>query len=243
MHFPSLHSHESESSQTGHVQQQAQAPTNPLTVIELFQSQGCSSCPPTNSHVISLATDPALLVLTYEVTYWDHLGWTDTFGNREFDDRQRSYARALGSRSVYTPQVIVDGLVDGVGNTESQLRKLMERGRQLSKEQNNVEVLIYEDLEGQSHLAIEAPKALRARINLVRFEETEQEVSIGRGENRGRILPHRNVVRQLYRLDSLFAGGRKEYHLPSADQRDQTLKTAILVQHEETGAILGAAKL
>jgi hypothetical protein len=76
-----------------------------LTVLELFQSQGCSSCPPTNSNIIDLSSDPSYLVLTYEVTYWDYLGWKDTFGNSTFDKRQWEYARALGSTKVYTPQV------------------------------------------------------------------------------------------------------------------------------------------
>lgn len=78
---------------------------NALTVIELFQSQGCSSCPPTNSNVLKLTADPSLLILTYDVTYWDRLGWKDTFGNTAFDQRQWEYARALQRKNVYTPQV------------------------------------------------------------------------------------------------------------------------------------------
>lgn len=78
---------------------------HPVTVIELFQSQGCSSCPPANHHVLKLVDDPNVLVLTYDVTYWDYLGWKDTFGNREFDRRQRAYAQTLGLKNVFTPQV------------------------------------------------------------------------------------------------------------------------------------------
>ena len=76
-----------------------------LTVIELFQSQGCSSCPPANSNVLKLAEDPNLLILTYDVTYWDRLGWKDTFGNSANDRRQWEYARALSRKNVFTPQV------------------------------------------------------------------------------------------------------------------------------------------
>lgn len=76
-----------------------------LTVVELFQSQGCSSCPPANANILRIADDPNLLVLTYEVTYWDRLGWKDTFGNSAFDERQRAYARSLGRTNVFTPQV------------------------------------------------------------------------------------------------------------------------------------------
>ena len=89
----------------------AQAPEYPmvqsdaLSVIELFQSQGCSSCPPANSNVLELAEDPNLLVLTYNVTYWDRLGWKDTFGNSTNDRRQWEYARAMSRKNVFTPQV------------------------------------------------------------------------------------------------------------------------------------------
>ena len=75
------------------------------TVIELFQSQGCSSCPPTNANILKLLDNPNFLILTYHVTYWDHMGWKDTFGSPDFDARQREYAKALQSRNVYTPQV------------------------------------------------------------------------------------------------------------------------------------------
>ena len=80
-------------------------PGGALNVLELFQSQGCSSCPPTNANVLKLVDDPRFLVLTYDVTYWDRLGWKDTFGNLEFDQRQWEYARALQRKNVYTPQV------------------------------------------------------------------------------------------------------------------------------------------
>ena len=76
-----------------------------LTVIELFQSQGCSSCPLANSNVLKLAEDSNLLILTYDVTYWDRLGWKDTFGNSANDRRQWEYARALSRKNVFTPQV------------------------------------------------------------------------------------------------------------------------------------------
>lgn len=77
-----------------------------LTVLEIYQSQGCSSCPPANDNVIALAeNDQNVLLLTYEVTYWDYLGWKDTFGNKSFDQRQRDYSSAMGKNNVYTPQV------------------------------------------------------------------------------------------------------------------------------------------
>ena len=78
---------------------------NTPIVIELFQSQGCSSCPASNSHVLKFAEDPNMLILTYHVTYWDRLGWKDTFGDSVFDQRQWEYAKALQRKNVFTPQV------------------------------------------------------------------------------------------------------------------------------------------
>ena len=78
---------------------------NALTVVELFQSLGCSSCPTTNSNALKLAEDPTMLLLTYHVTYWDRLGWKDTFGDPAFDQRQGEYAKAFQRKIVSTPQV------------------------------------------------------------------------------------------------------------------------------------------
>src|ERR1700678_1390875 len=84
------------------------------TVVELFQSQGCSSCPPANANVMALADRPDLLTLSFGVTYWDDLGWKDTFASPQFTARQWDYARALHHTEVFTPQVVVDGRADVV---------------------------------------------------------------------------------------------------------------------------------
>ena len=103
--------HSFQSSSHKHTVSSSRAPDAPLlnmnalTVIELFQSQGCSSCPPTSSNILKLADDPNMLILTYHVTYWDRLGWKDTFGNSAFDQRQWDYAKALERKNVFTPQV------------------------------------------------------------------------------------------------------------------------------------------
>src|SRR2546423_5402422 len=105
----------------------------PLSVIELFQSQGCNSCPPTNANLLratssSTPTLPDTIFLTYHVTYWDYLGWKDTFGNSAFDRRQRDYVRGLGLRNAFTPQVVVNGRASGVGNTKAGLEKVLKDG-------------------------------------------------------------------------------------------------------------------
>jgi len=83
--------------------------SNPTHVVELFTSQGCSSCPPANRFVTKISEDPNKLVLSYGVTYWDYLGWTDTFGDPEFTQRQRDYRDAFGASNIYTPQIVLGG--------------------------------------------------------------------------------------------------------------------------------------
>ena len=86
-----------------------------LTVVELFQSQGCSSCPPANANVMALSDRPDLLTLSFGVTYWDQLGWKDTFASPRYTERQWDYAHAFHRRQVFTPEVVVNGHADVVG--------------------------------------------------------------------------------------------------------------------------------
>src|SRR5690348_13496568 len=97
------------------------ATANPLTVVELFQSQGCSDCPPANANVMALNDRPDLLTLSFGVTYWDQLGWKDTFASPQYTARQWDYAHALKHSEVYTPQVIVNGRADITGRDKAQL--------------------------------------------------------------------------------------------------------------------------
>ena len=93
-------------------------PSHPI-VVELFQSQGCSSCPPANANVNALSARADVLALSFAVTYWDRLGWKDTFAKPQFTERQWQYARAMRQQDVYTPQVVVNGRVEGVGAVAS----------------------------------------------------------------------------------------------------------------------------
>ena len=99
----------------------------PLTVVELFQSQGCSDCPPANANVMALSSRPDLLTLSFGVTYWDYLGWKDTFASPQFTARQWDYAHALHHSEVYTPQVVVNGRADIVGRDKGALEALIAR--------------------------------------------------------------------------------------------------------------------
>lgn len=207
---------------------QAGAPAAPLQVVELFQSQGCSSCPPANANVIALARRSDILALSWQVTYWDYLGWKDSFAQPAFTERQRRYAQALGHGSVWTPQVVINGRGDVVGANAQELSRGLSRW---SRTQAGVELSI----TGQGVVVSGAP--VRASVYLVRYDPRIVQVPIRGGENGGRTLPHLNIVREYATLGS-FAGGRRSYAFPAGN--NPILKNAVIVQAGSTGDILAA---
>jgi hypothetical protein len=201
-------------------------------VVELYTSQGCSSCPPANANFAAIADRPEILGLSFGVTYWDQLGWKDSFAKPLFTARQYDYARGLGHPNVFTPQVVVNGRVDGDGVSPGAIEALMRRGeRGLGPETRfaNGQVLI-----GAGH----AP-AQGATVWLVRYDPGVVMVPVARGENAGRTLPHRHVVRELVELGP-WTGQTRAWRLPPPSRPG--LATAVLVQAGPGGPILAAGK-
>ncbi len=203
------------------------------TVVELYESQGCSSCPPANANLMALADRADILALAFGVTYWDELGWKDTFAQPQFTERQRDYAHAWGRHEVFTPQVVVNGRKDGVGVDPRELGALIQAG---DRGDGGPSLAI-----GREAVEIGAAKApaAGAEVWLVRYDPRVIQVAIQRGENSGKTLPHRNVVRQLTRLGR-WTGAPARFALPAAD--DPHLATAVLVQADGAGPILAAAR-
>ena len=200
-------------------------------VLELFQSQGCSSCPPANANVIALSGRPDLLTLSFEVTYWDNRGWKDTFDSPKFTARQYDYAKGLGHGDVFTPQVVVNGRRDGVGVDPRELRGLLVAG---DRGDGGPAVTI-----GRGAVRISAGAAGRgADVWLVRYDPRIIQVAIKRGENGGKTLPHKNIVRELTRLGRWTGPAETLTISPSADP---AWRTAVLVQNPGGGPILAAA--
>ena len=160
------------------------------TVVELFQSQGCSSCPPANANLLALSNRPDLLPLSFQVTYWDQLGWKDTFATPAYTARQWDYAHGLNHDSVWTPQVIVNGHIDVVGVKHGEIEGAIAQG---DRGNGGPIVTVAGDKVTVSGSAPRAP----ATVWLVRYDPAVIQVPIQRGENGGRTLPHKNVVRQL----------------------------------------------
>lgn len=200
-------------------------------VVELFQSQGCSSCPPANANVMALADRPDILTLSFQVDYWDQLGWKDTFASPRFTARQWDYARALRHDTVWTPQVVINGRLDVTGIRRADLGRALAAGdRGLTGPRISA---------GAGQLRIEgAGPAKASTVWLVLYDPRRLEVPIARGENGGRTLPHRNIVRALVRLGD-WSGGLASWSLPPT----HGLRAAALVQSGPGGPILAAARL
>ena len=203
-----------------------------LVVVELFQSQGCSSCPPANAYLNVLADRADVLTLSFAVTYWDRLGWKDTFASPAFTARQKDYSRA-GTGEVATPEFIVNGRTAVLGSNRRDLDAAISRARSSSRGPRI-------SLSPKIARITSAPSQGSADVWLVRYDPRSREVPIGAGENDGRTLPHRHIVRQLVRL-GIWKGAEMAYALSPA--REAGLVTAILVQRPAGGPIIAAGKL
>ena len=210
----------------------AASPDHPA-VIELFQSEGCSSCPPAEAVLNGLADRPDLIALSFEVTYWDHLGWKDRFAQKAFTERQYDYAAAIASGEVYTPQMIINGRGRIVGGDPDEVAATLSS----ADRSDPGPALTVAD----RRLTIAAgPSASRpATVWLVRYDPREIDVPIRGGENTGRTLPHRNLVTGLIKLGD-WTGADTTYALPPAPAG---MASAILVQDGTAGPIIAARKL
>lgn len=197
-------------------------------VVELFTSQGCSSCPPANENLIKISNRPGVLALSFSVTYWDYLGWKDTYGMPEFTERQVAYEPALGQPGPYTPQMVVNGRATIVGNRLSQVEALVAAARPMKGP-----ALL---LKGNRVQIGSSDSTSPADIWLVRYDPKIESLPVARGENGGSNLRHTHIVRQLHRLGT-WDGGKISIGLPISEPG---LKTAVLVQEPNGGQILAA---
>jgi len=199
----------------------------PTHVVELFTSQGCSSCPKANRFVTRLADDPSMLVLTYGVTYWDYLGWTDTFGDPEFTKRQREYRAALGASNIYTPQIVLGGMEHDSRYSKKDVAKvpLPNKGVGLSFTRSGDMLMIETDTNAD------------IIVDIVAFTPGDQSVDVKRGENRGRKMRLTNVVTDVMTVN--WENQSASVLMPEADG----MKYAALIHDRKTAQILDAAVL
>jgi hypothetical protein len=199
-----------------------------LVVVELFTSQGCSSCPPADAMLVELARRANVLPLGFHVDYWDRLGWRDPFSSPAATARQQSYARALGLPDVYTPQVIINGRHEAVGSDRETIDTVMAASTRMPVQATLA-------VEGNA-LSIKVGTGQgQGRLWLVTFDR-QHETSVRRGENAGRTIVNVNVVRSLAPVGS-WSGSPLVLSLPRPSIGSDA---AILLQGTD-GQILGAA--
>lgn len=198
-------------------------------VIELFQSQGCSSCPPANAVLNALADRHDLITLSFGVTYWDKLGWKDSFATPAYTQRQYDYAHGLGRNGVQTPQMVINGRGAITGSRPGEVAAAL-----MTYARKGPEPEI--ELSGGSLSIGKLDHATPANVWLVRYDPNTLDVPIKAGENAGRTLPHRHVVKQMITLGS-WSGGATRFAVPDAAGG---LKTAILLQAGTGGPIIAA---
>lgn len=215
----------------------AQAPAG-LTVVELFTSQGCSSCPTADALLKSLAGRTDMMPLSLSVDYWDHLGWKDTLASPKHSVRQKSYAKWLGSGNVYTPQVVVNGAWQAIGSSKSDIEKAILKAR----EGASAHRIALDAVSDTKRVTIEVGAGGEAVPSTVwlAIVASRIEVEVKRGENRGRTLAYHNVVRDLTPI-GMWAGKPMKIELPLSAMMQDGDRCAVLLQADEGGRILAAA--
>lgn len=213
-------------------------------VVELFTSQGCSSCPPADALLHSVARErPDILVVSFPVDIWDYIGWKDTLAKPEFSARQKHYAQSRGDHQVYTPQIIVDGGAHGVGSDKQQLAALIE-GTSSARHSASAPMTIREsdgmvivDLGGANGDIAHADIGLGAGVWLLRVARSKS-VAVGRGENRGRQLTYVNVVRSMVRLGQ-WMGAPARFEIPLPEARTEDADGYVVIVQKSKGDVLG----
>lgn len=184
-------------------------------VIELFTSQGCSSCPPADRLLGELARDPSIIAMTLPVDYWDYLGWKDTLAQHGHSKRQRAYSVARGDREVYTPQVVINGVVHALGSDKAAIEKAIAKSRADAPLSLDVGMKVENGKVVVQVAAATAGGTVSAEVWLCPITG-DVPVEVGRGENSGRVLSYHNVVRRWVKL-GVWTGKAETFSVPLND--------------------------
>jgi hypothetical protein len=221
------------------------AHADPRAVIELFTSQGCSSCPPADKILGELAKDPSLVALSMPIDYWDYLGWKDTLADARFSARQRAYSRMRGDREVYTPQAVVNGSVHVIGSDLAGI----EHAIGITKKTGGVmSVPVTLTQSGRQIMVSVAPStrgpaAMHGEVWIGSISKVVP-IAISRGENRGRELTYYNVVRNLLKVGD-WNGTSGSWTVPLENISREGVDAAVVYvqdgNRDRPGPMLGAA--
>jgi hypothetical protein len=215
-------------------------------VVELFTSEGCSSCPPADALLTEFARqrvagNAELILLGEHVEYWNSPAWTDRFSSPVFTERQRDYVQQLHLATPYTPQIVIDGHLQGVGNDTAAVRRLIADASSRPKPSSVSLRLLSTD---RLQITVEDSSHGRQRV-LLAITEDDLTTNVRGGENGGRVLKHSAVVRELKPLGNTTSGGfQTTVNFPAkSDWKKQNLRVVVVVQNPSSGQILGAASI
>lgn len=207
-----------------------------LVVVELYTSQGCSSCPPADALLKKISAEyDDVIALALHVDYWDYIGWKDVFADPAFSKRQKDYGRAAGHRSVFTPQMVIGGVDHVVGYKPMDVANVIQNHRSAPDE-----VAVVARQNGSDVIITLTPKRDTGtyQISLVGYANGET-VAIKRGENAGKTISYTNTVKELIDLGAWdgSATASMRHPMPEGD------KAAVLVQKTGMGPVVGAARV
>ena len=208
--------------------------------IELFTSQGCNSCPPSDAHLGRLSMRPDIVALSFHVDYWDYIGWKDPFASRDTTERQRAYARVLKQRYVYTPEMVVEGIGHDTGRDRPPIEALLARAQAQSPKRATPELI--RSLGSPLTIKLAAfPLGGRIADVTLAIYDRRHTTPVKSGENQGRMLENFNIVRQIEVIDR-WDGAAKDWTI-QGDRIGPTQGVAVLVQQTDHGPMIGCNKL
>jgi len=221
------------------------AHADPRAVVELFTSQGCSSCPPADKIIGELAKDPSIIALSMPIDYWDYLGWKDTLADSRFSARQKAYSRMRGDREVYTPQAVINGSVHVIGSDRSSIENAIGTTRK-SDEVMSIPVTMTQagkQITVSVAAASKIPAAMHGEVWICSISKAVP-ISIARGENHGKEITYHNVVRNLVKLGD-WNGNPGSWTVPLDSVAHDGIDAAVAYvqdgSRDEPGPMLGAA--
>jgi len=216
-------------------------PDKGFVVVELFTSEGCSSCPPADELVAKVQHEyqnQPVYILVYHVDYWNRLGWKDAFSNADYSKRQTDYAKSLHLESVYTPQIVVNGQKEFVGSEEGTLRNAIKAG--LGKS-TSAQIILSDIKSNGSQVTVNYHASSTAKYSevVLALVQKAAQTQVKAGENQGHTLAHVQIVRDLKR--STTKNGSNILLIPKG-VNPQSLEVIAFLQDTASGEIIGAAK-
>jgi hypothetical protein len=227
------------------------APTIPMPVlVELFTSEGCSSCPPADALLAKLDQDQPvnganIIVLGEHVDYWDRQGWRDRFSSHQYTERQSQYAERLKVDNSYTPQMIVDGTEQFLGNDPQHALRAIQHAAQNSKVSLSLTQPVVDGHKVSASVSAPVTKGQARGDLFAALVDPADTTEVRSGENGGRRLQHAGVVRSLQRVGSLkdLAAGPVSFHLNApGDAKPAEMRVVVFAQQSGQGAVLGAVE-